>query len=47
MDYYISTDEFGRFWVFDGNDVPFNGPYDTFDDAKKDYPEAEWEWEDE
>jgi hypothetical protein len=44
-DMIISMDEFGRFWVFNEHYEVFGGPYDTIEDAKIDYPEAEFEEE--
>ena len=39
---YISTDEFGRYWIFDwDSDEPFSGPYDTPEDARKALKEDE------
>lgn len=35
MELYISMDEFGRFWVFDEDDQPFHGPFDTLEEANE------------
>ena len=37
----IEMDEIGRFWVFNEEGKPVSGPYDTPDDALKNYPDAE------
>ena len=38
---YVDMDELGRFWVFNDEDEPYGGPYDTPEDAVKWHPEAE------
>jgi hypothetical protein len=35
MEFFISMDEFGRFWVLDEDDQPVHGPYDTPEEANE------------
>lgn len=35
MEFYITTDEFGRYWIVDENNEPVNGPFDVPEEANE------------
>jgi hypothetical protein len=41
MQLYLTTDEFGRYWIVDENDQPVHGPCDTEEEADETIAEDE------